>query len=214
MTEVDFEKIKKQAKPFFEEVHGSHGWFHVERVFNLTKHICEKEKADFSIAGTAALLHDLARKQEDEGLVEDHAVAGAEKSKEILKSLGYGKEFAEKVSYCIEVHRFSKGIKPETLEAKILQDADRLDVLGAIGVARVFDYGGRKNRPLYADEKIEKNHEYKGQSQSDLIHFYEKILKINPESFNTETAKEIAKERFEFTERFVEKFLKEWRGEE
>ena len=209
---VDFELIKREAKPFFEEAIAGHDWFHVKRVFNLSKHICKKEGINFNVVGTAALLHDLARKQEEEGKIEDHAIEGAKQAKKILKKLGYEGEFIEKVAYCIEVHSYSKSIKPETREAQVLQDADRLDVLGAIGIARVFAYGGMKKRPLYADEKIRENLEYKSKSSSSLVHFYEKILKIKPESFNTKTAQEIAKKRFKFTKNFVETFLKEWKG--
>jgi uncharacterized protein len=109
------------------------------------------------------------------------------------------------------VHRFRKGVKAENLEAKILQDADRLDIIGAIGIARVFSRGGWENMPIH-DPSIPPKERYDGRSLTSVNHIYEKILKVKG-SFNTSTAKELAEERHKFVEQFLERFLKEWKGE-
>ena len=133
--------LRKKIQPFFDKG-GSHGFDHTERVFRLATIIAEKEGADLEIVQTAALLHDIARKKEAGGEVECHAAQGAKDAEKILQETGFDKSKIPLVVDCIAVHRFRKGIVPKTIEGKVLQDADRLDVLGAIGVARVFSFGG------------------------------------------------------------------------
>ncbi len=194
-----------------DEFSGSHGFDHTERVYNLALHIAQSEKIDLEVLQAAALLHDISRKEEHEGKVECHADAGAEKAAKILAEIGFPSDKIPKVQYCIRVHRYSKGIMPETVEAKILQDADRLDALGAIGIARVFSRGGEKRIPLFAPD-IKPNKEYAPDTKaaSSINHFYEKLLNIKPESFHTHTGQIMAKERYEFLELFLNHFLREW----
>jgi len=148
---------------------------------------------------------------EDEGKIADHATEGAKMARKILEEVGFPKEKIARVIRCIEAHRFRRGMRAESLEAKILQDADRLDIIGAIGIARVFTRGGWGNKPIY-DPTIPQKEKYDGKSHTSVNHIYEKILKVK-DTINTNTAKEIAEERHRFVEQFLERFLKEWKAE-
>ncbi|AIU70061.1 phosphohydrolase [Thermococcus eurythermalis] len=194
-TRALIEKTRDFAMHFFER-EGTHGFSHVERVFNLCLHIGREEGADLEILALAALLHDIARPLEDAGKVEDHAAEGARIAKRFLLGLGYLPEKAEAVAHAIEAHRFSRGPEPQTLEAKILSDADKLDAIGAIGVARVFMYSGEHGRDI----------------EASLKHFEEKILKLKDLMY-TETAKRMAEERHRFTVEFIERIRREIEGE-
>ena len=189
------ERTREFARSFFER-EGTHGFSHVERVFNLCMNIGMKEGADLEVLALAALLHDIARPLESTGKVEDHAAEGARISRQFLRSLGYPEEKVEAVAHAIESHRFSRGPEPRTLEAKILSDADKLDAIGAIGVARVFMYSGEHGRDI----------------EASLRHFEEKILKLKDLMY-TETAKRIAEDRHRFTVQFIERIRREIAGE-
>jgi len=201
---MDLEKIKKIAKKYSDKNDPIHRWDHVMRVYNLCMKIGKREGADLEVLKIASLLHDIGVWKDRK----NHEKVGAEMAKKILKD--YDKEKRENVIHCIEFHRFSKGLKPKTLEAKILQDADRLDVLGAIGIGSVFTYSGFFNRPIYSpDKKI--STVYRGDSETTIDHFYEKILKIK-DTLNTKTAREIAEHRHEFVLLFLKEFFEEWDG--
>ena len=205
------EKLKPKIEKYFSCT--SHDFFHTQRVYNLATKIAKKEKADLEIVQAAALLHDIGRHKEEQDPTLCHAEESAKMAPEILKSIKFPKNKIEAVLYCIKVHRYSKGIKAETKEAEILQDADRLDALGAICIARVFSKGGEKKRLIY-DPNIMPKKEYKSKTNTTSInHFYEKILKLKPETFKTETARNIAVERYKYTADFIERFKKEWNGE-
>jgi len=209
LDEFVFEEIKKRSEAFFR--HSHHSKSHVERVHNLAIRMAEKENADLDVIKASALLHDVARAKEDEGKIEDHAAEGAKMARRILEEINFPREKVEKVVHCIEVHRFRNSMKAESLEARILQDADRLDMLGAVGIARVFARGGWQNMPIH-DPLIPPKERYDGRSLTSVNHICEKILKIK-DTFNTDTAKEIAEERHKFVEKFLERFLKEIKGE-
>jgi uncharacterized protein len=205
--------IKKISIHF--DNHTSHGFDHTERVYRYALKIGKSEDADMDIVQAAALLHDIGRQKEDNGDVECHAEAGAGMAKAILNEIGFPKEKIEKVINCIKKHRFSKKIQAITKEEKIMQDADRLDAIGAITIARVFAAGALYERPIY-DPEIplkEKDYNEKGTKSSSLHHFFDKILKLKPETFNTKTAQIIAKERYEYVENYVDRFIKEWNGD-
>ncbi len=205
-----FDELREKIQLYFEKG-GSHEFSHTERVYNLALEISEGEKVDMDIIKTAALLHDIARYREDKGEVGCHAETGAELAKEILEKTDFPKEKIEKVCHAISVHRYSKKLRAESREAEILQDADRLDALGAITIARVFMHNGKRGNKLY-DANIEPEKEYHGQETTAINHFYEKILKIKPETFSTKRAREIAKERYSFVEEFLNQFKAEWEG--
>jgi len=204
-----FEEMKVRSEEFFRLSH--HDKSHVERVYNLAVQIGKEENADLDVVKAAALLHDIARAMEDEGRIEDHATEGAKMARKVLEESNFPKEKIEKVMHCIEVHRFKKGMEAKSLEAKILQDADRLDIIGAIGLARVFTRGGWSNIPIH-DPSTPPKQKYDGKSLSSVNHIYEKILKVK-DTIHTNAAKEIAEERHRFVEKFLEKLFKEWKGE-
>jgi uncharacterized protein len=153
----------------------SHDDGHTERVLQLALLIAEKEGANIEIVRKAAELHDIARSHPN------HAVEGAKKARKLLREKGYDDDFVDKVIHCIETHSFSSGIKPETLEAKVLSDADKLDAIGAIGIARAFLYSGEQGRTI----------------EDTIQHFEDKLLKLK-DLMETETGKSIAEDRHAF----------------
>ncbi len=203
-------ELKKMALPFFKGF-GAHGFDHTERVLKFAVKIAEKEGADLETVQAAAILHDIAREMEDSGKIGCHADKGAEEAEKILLETSFPKEKIPIVKEAIFLHRFKKGKIPKSLEGKVLQDADRLETLGAIAIARIFSRGGEMGRPLY--DSMEN---YKGNNEKHeggcLGHFRKKIFKITPEKFNTKTAQKIAKHRYKFTQLFVKEFLEEWKG--
>lgn len=201
---MDFEKIRKIAKEHMDKNDVMHGWDHVLRVKNLCMKIGEKERANLEVLELASLLHDIGIYKGRE----NHEKTSADMAREILKD--YDEEKKEKIIHCIESHRFSKGLKSKTLEAKILQDADRIDALGAIGITRAMVHAGFFKRPIYIPEK-EISQNYSGKSETSIDHFYEKLLKMK-DTLNTKTAKEIAEKRHNFMEYFLEEFFEEWEG--
>jgi uncharacterized protein len=206
-----FENLKKSIQDNYEPG-GSHAFDHTQRVYNIALKLAKGQKVDLDVLRAAALLHDISRLKEDNNEVECHAEHGAEMARKILNEMGFPKDKIDKVCYAIKVHRHSKGINPETIEAKILQDADRLDALGAITIARMFSTGGKTGRPIYK-EGILFGKVYKGYESDSTIHgFYAKIMKIKPEGFNTKKAKLIAKRRYAFVEKYLKQFLLEWEG--
>ncbi|WP_456328805.1 HD domain-containing protein [Archaeoglobus sp.] len=162
----------------------SHDKGHVERVVKIARYIAEKEGAMLDVVLKAAELHDIARD------CPNHAEKSAKIARELLK--GYDAEFVDAVCHAIEAHSFSGSVRPKTLEAKILSDADKLDAMGAVGVARAFLFSGEKGRNV----------------EETLIHFEEKLLKLK-DMLYTETAREIARERHKFLEEFYRQIKKE-----
>ncbi|NIO38592.1 HD domain-containing protein [Candidatus Bathyarchaeota archaeon] len=194
----------------------AHAMEHIERVFTLCLHLAEYESnVDLDVLKTAALLHDLARVKEfrDKTGTIDHATLGAEMAARILKDLRHSDEKISRVKHCITTHRFRGNSKPQTIEAKILFDADKLDVLGAVGVARSFMMAGQYGQKIYSDISL-KNYlanNVLGQKTDGRIidiskhapnlEFQLKFSRILS-SMYTERAKEMAKERFRFMNSF------------
>lgn len=169
-------------------LYGTHGYEHTARVLETCRHIGKTEKADLSILLPAALLHDIARGDDD------HAQAGADKARSILTRYGYDEEKIEAISQAISTHSFSGRKPPKTLEAKILSDADKLDALGAIGIYRTAVYSGEHARPI----------------EDFVKHFDEKLLRLEGLMF-TDEAKRMAAERTEYMKRFLERLDEELR---
>ncbi len=192
---------------------GGHGWDHVVRVHRAAMWMAGRVGADRNTVEAAALLHDIARGKEERGECTCHAKEGVKMARPILASAGFSIDEVENISHCIAVHRFSKSLRAETLEARILQDADRLDALGAIAIARVFSYNGLHRIPIH-DEMRAPEETYRGQRTTAINHFYEKILKITPDSFHTIPARQVAGQRYRFVETFLEQFRREWAGED
>lgn len=209
MSELD--QIAKISKKYFKNPVTGHDWFHVERVYQIAIKIGKDEKANIGILKPATLLHDIARKKEDMGKIKCHAQEGVKMARKILKNFNFPEEKIEKIAYVIKVHRYKQQIKPKTLEAQILQDADRLDSLGAINVGRIFSYGGEHKRPMH-DPKIPPKSHYGSNSATSINHFFEKIFKLKPKTFNTKAGQQLALERYRYTKNFVKRFLQEWEG--
>lgn len=207
-------EIILSLEEFVQNLHkgdsSGHDWHHIDRVRNMAVHIASIEKADEFIVECAALVHDVI----DEKL---HADLDSQKQNLVnkLSSLLKNDKQVNDILYIIEniSYKGGNGVIPCTLEGKIVQDADRLDAIGAIGVARTFAYGGKKGRSMYNPEfKIRENmtiEEYRSDQSSSLHHFYEKILKLK-DLMNTSTAYEMANERHLYVENFIEQFMKEW----
>jgi uncharacterized protein len=204
-----FNRIRKRTAQYYK--HSHHDKYHIERVYNLALRLAQEEKADLDTVKAAVLLHDIARAQEDEGAIDDHACEGAKMARKILSEVKFPKEKIPNVIHCIETHRFRRRLIPKTLEAKILQDADRLDIIGAIGIARVFTRGGWSNTPIH-DPTIKPKIKYDGKSETSVNHIQEKLLGIR-DTINTKTAKKIAEERHRYVEQFLDRLLKEWKAE-
>ena len=205
-----FDNLKDKIQCYFKSG-GGHGFDHVQRVHDVAVKISEGEDVDMDIVRAAALLHDIARSKEDE---EDicHAEEGSKMAKEILKEMNFPEEKIDKVVHAIAVHRYSKGLKAESREAEVLQDADRLDVLGTLIITRVFEKCGESKTPIYEPDRPVME-VYDGSTTTGINHLYEKSLRIKPESFKTPKARELAKGRYDFVIEFVERFKKEWKGE-
>lgn len=203
-------RVKEKIQPYFKDISG-HGFDHTERVYKYVLQLSKNENINLRILKLASLLHDIARLKEDNNECKDHAEEGAKIAEEILKQENISQEEIKHIKECIISHRFSKDIKPKTKEAEILQDADRLEALGAICIARVFMYNGAHKLPLHIPE-LKPEKKYTGQETTAINHFYEKILKIKPETFNTKLARNIAEERYNFIVKFLEQFKAEWEG--
>lgn len=206
---IDFVKNELQS------AESGHDWFHIERVYKNALLISESENVDKTIVSLGALLHDIADSKFHNG---DESV-GPKKARQFLKSQNISEEIIEHVIKIIENISFKGGNKPQNFSSKeleVVQDADRLDALGAIGIARTFNYGGFKNRKLY-DPAILPNlnmtpSEYKASDAPTINHFYEKLLLLK-DRMNTETGRKIATERHQFMEVFLKQFYAEWNGE-
>jgi len=204
----------------------AHNMDHVLRVYKMCLHLAQAEKnVDIEIIKAAALLHDIARVKEDKDKTgrTDHAVLSAEMAEKILKKMKYPEEKIKKIKHCILAHRFRSETKPETKEARILFDADKLDVLGAIGVARSFIMAGQYGERIYADVDIEeymKKNIVGGKPDGRIknismhapnIEFELKFKRI-PKVLHTKKAKEIAKERMRFMNEFFRRMKLESEG--
>jgi len=217
MNDEFFEKLREEVLPYFESGDG-HGFEHVDRVYKMAVKISEGEDVDMDVVRAAALLHDVARSKEDATIVVDsengnvcHAVEGAKMAVGILKDVGFPEDKIDKVVHSIEVHRFSKGLKAENREAEILQDADRLDALGATILVRMIEATTKWNVPVY-DPDVPIKKVYDGTKSTVINHIYEKILKITPDSFKTAGARKIAEGRYDIVKDFAEQYVKEWEG--
>ena len=201
----------EKARPFYDGTDSAHDFDHVLRVLTLAEKIARAERADLRIVWAAALLHDVAR-AETAGTGRCHAQAGADRAREILR--GYPLERVEAVAHAIAAHRFRQGLAPETLEAKVLFDADKLDAIGAVGVARAYVVGGQRNSRLWADVSLDYT-EGDLPSPRDHTPAHEFVFKLSKlkDRLYTETGKAIAQERHVYMVTFFERLGQEVRGE-
>ena len=206
------DSVESEAKSYMKKNHFSgHDFAHILRVHKLCRAIGEKENADMLVLLASALLHDLARDQERKNPTINHAEKSAEIAEEILKKLNFPSEKIPAVIHAIRVHRFSKGLNPTTLEAKILQDADRIDISGAVGIAMTFAFGGVHNSELYNLEDPFAENRNLDDGNYTLDHFYTKLLHL-PKTMHTKIGREVAEERRRFMQLFIEQMKAEVEG--
>jgi uncharacterized protein len=191
--------IRDRARPFFEGAAPAHDWRHVQRVERLAETIAPPD-ADERVLLAAVSLHDIGREREARGEIDDHAVWGAERARAILGDLDAPTARVEAVAHCVRAHRYSGSVPPRSREAKLLCDADNLDAMGAVGVARAFAHGGTVGDPLHGGEA------------SQLTHVKGKLRSLR-ERMYTDPGRELATRRHAAVERFVETFEAELAGE-
>ncbi len=193
-----------------------HDWWHVYRVWQMARRIGRDEGTDMLVVELAALLHDIADWKFHGG----DEKAGSRAARQWLEGLSLDSLLIDHVCEIIDSLSFKgAGVQTsmKTREGMVVQDADRLDALGAIGIARAFSYGGHKGRSLYDPDILPEHHatfeEYKNSTGPTINHFYEKLFLLK-DLLNTETARRIAGERHAFMEEYVRRFMNEWKGEE
>lgn len=192
------ESVKQSIQQQFSGEGTGHDYFHVERVVKIARRLAVEENADLFLVELAAWLHDVGDPKLNNGVD-----CSGEKITVILRGLGVEVPAIERVIDIVSQVSFSKGKTAESIEAKIVQDADRLDALGAIGVARTFAFGGSRQNEIYNPVTPE---------GSSIQHFYDKLLKLK-ELLNTKGARQLAAERHRFLENFLQQFYREWNGE-
>lgn len=209
------QRIAIQVRAFHENDTTGHDWWHIWRVWNLARHIAQSEGANMLQVELAALLHDM----------DDHKMAQSDgmnlpNARKVLHDCNVDNKLIEKVVEIIKQVSFKgAGVDttPTSIEACVVQDADRLDAIGAIGIARAFAYGGSKQRELYNPNEAPNMHgtftEYKTSKGNTLNHFYEKLLLLK-DRLNTQSARELADGRHRYMQGFVEQFLGEWNLED
>lgn len=212
MQKEIIDQALEYVKRIFENDYSGHDYFHTFRVFRMATHIAEKEKANLEIVQLAALLHDV-----DDIKLSPETHAEKTNARNFLV-----KNNIDEITICEicqmidEISYVGKdSVIPKTLEGKCVQDADRLDAIGAIGIARAFSYGGNHNRLMYHPD-IKPNmdmgkEEYHSHISTTINHFYEKLFRLT-ELMNTRTAKDIAKDREKYMKDYIAEFMAEWEG--
>lgn len=214
MLESYIERLKPYVLEMFKNDSSGHDITHLERTMNTALYLQKREGGDIIIIGISAFLHDIHRIMQNESGKFVSPKDSLNTVRNILSNIELTDEQVDKICYCIEHHEIYNwnGNNVEDLNTLILQDADNLDAIGAIGIGRTFSYGGSNNMPMY-DESIpinsEENFSNGKNSPSTLHHFYYKLFKLG-ENMNTVTAKELARKRIEFMKDFVREFLNEW----
>ncbi len=213
-TDLILRKTKAFVKKSLIGEGTGHDWWHIERVLNNARLINAKEKVDEIIIKLAVLLHDVGDRKVIHRDEDDYSIAEQFLVKQKIPS-----DIIEKVMFIIKNMSFSKTLNNKldnvSKEFCIVQDADRLDAIGAIGIARVFAYGGSKNRPLYDPNKkaqeINTTKNYRKLNSSSFHHFEEKLLLLK-DLMNTKTAKKIAEKRHDYMKKYMKQFMEEWSG--
>ncbi len=202
--------VRKQL----DHAEAGHDWWHILRVWNQVKLLLQHEQADRLVCELAALLHDIADSKFHDG----DETLGPRIAGEFLDRIGVDTRVVTHVQHIIRNLSYKAGLGAVTFQSKeleIVQDADRLDALGAIGIARAFHYGGYKNRELYnpaiLPNPAQGKEAYKNNTAPTINHFYEKLLLLK-DKMHTATAKRLAEERHQFMEQYLEQFYREWGG--
>ena len=212
--QIIIDKTANFVKNELASAEGGHDWWHIWRVWKLSVKIAQSEKTDMLVVELGALLHDIADSKFHDG----NETLGPQKGRSFLELLGLDGSVIDHVVKILANVSFSTGKEKQYFRSKeldIIQDADRLDALGAIGIARAFNYGGFKNREMFNPEIKPKlnmtKEEYKRNNAPTINHFYEKLLLLK-DKMNTETGKQMAIQRHEFLEKYLDQFYQEWEG--
>lgn len=214
MLENYIEKLKPDVLKMFKNDSSGHDITHLERTMNTALYLQKKEGGDAIIIGISAFLHDIHRIMQNESDKFVSPKDSLDTVRNILSNIDLTNQQVDKICYCIEHHEIYNwnGNNVEDLNTLILQDADNLDAIGAIGIGRTFSYGGSHNISMY-DESIpigiEKRFSDGENSPSTIHHFYYKLFRLG-DNMNTYTAKKLAKKRIDFMKEFVREFLNEW----
>lgn len=209
---MEIDEIRAEAEEYFEDISPAHDWHHVKRVERLSERLMEEAEADETVVRLAVLLHDIGREREDRGDIEDHAEWGAERAGEILQEHGVEQETIDQVKHCIRSHRYSNSLEPETVEAEILSDADNLDAIGAVGVARAFTVAGERGRTM-VDPDLPPEEDGSETGRTALNHIYMKGFDLKDRMY-TGKGKKIAEKRHEYLKDYVRRLEEEVRGSE
>lgn len=214
MREV-IQKVEAKIKEMMSGEGTGHDWYHVKQVRDMALRIAASEGGDKEIIELAALAHDVGDRK-----LHASEAAGKEVTKSVLRDCGVPPEVQTKVIDIVDRVSFKgAGVVDDmpTLEGKIVQDADRLYALGAIGIARTFAYGGSKHRPIYDPDIVPEVHatkeEYHNSKSHTINHFYEKLLLLK-DRMNTKTGREIAESREQYMKDFLDQFMKEWEAKD
>lgn len=211
------EKLEQEIKHLFGAENTGHDIYHLKRTFNLAMRLQKKEGGDKLVIAIAAFLHDIHRIIQKETNKFCSPEDSLPKIKEILGKVSLAHDTVDKVLHCIEFHEeydFSKtGKTVRDIETLIIQDADNLDAIGAVGIARAFVFGGAHNIPIWVPEIpfARENYDESINDPSEIHHFYSKLLRLK-DNMNTKTAKKIAQKRHKFLENYLKQLFKEWEG--
>ncbi len=217
MLEKYIEIIKPYIIDLFKDDSSGHDISHLVRTMNIAINICDKENGDKLIVGISAFMHDIHRIMQNATGKFVSPKDSLPKVREILSNTDLSEDIINKICYCIEYHENYNwnGNNVDDINTLILQDADNLDAIGAIGIGRTFSYGGAHNILMYDEETpLNNNKDYaeaNGDDPSTIHHFYHKLFNL-ANNMNTKTAKEQAIARTEFMKKFVDEFLDEWHG--
>lgn len=206
-TNLNLERLKDEVKKKYQS-DVAHDFEHVMRVLKNAKQIARKEKGNTKIITAAVLLHDIISYPKSDPRSKNSSVESARIARTILKKYGFGKYEIETIADAIRDHSYSRGATPQTLEGKILQDADRLDAIGSIGIARAFSVGGAVRRPIYNDKDPFCKRRIPDDKHWTLDHFPKKLLSLD-KKMNTRTAKIEARRRIKIMKDFLAQLKRE-----
>jgi len=214
-TDIIIEETRRHVESLFADDGSGHDWWHIYRVWTVAGKLADAEGADRTVVELGALLHDIADWKFHDG---DDTI-GPKKARQWLESQGADANTIGHVCDIVATISYKgAGVSTpmQTLEGKVVQDADRLDAIGAQGIARTFAYGGNKNRLIYHPDQKPVMHQsfeaYKKNDGHTINHFYEKLLLLK-DRMNTEAGRKMAEERHRFMEQFLDQFFREWHGE-
>ncbi|MCT9094982.1 HD domain-containing protein [Haloarchaeobius sp. HME9146] len=210
---MDQTALRDRARTYFGGLSPCHDWHHVERVVaNAERLVTDTDReVDEDVLLAAAWLHDIGRKREADGEIDCHAEWGAEEARDILAEFDVDAETRAAVAHCTRAHRFSNDVEPESFEAKLLSDADNLDAIGAVGLARMFAHTGEIAQPIH-DPELPPEDDDSTAGETAFNHLHKKLLELDSRMY-TDVGREVAADRHDFLETFVSRFEAEVTGE-